>query len=340
MSIGTPHYLIDCRDQVFRFLLLKEKRLKNLKLSFIVTLCFFSLAANALKLPVKPTVIYDEDDRKDYNEISQTSSFDGKRSVLAIIYNENINTLKNGEVHIDGKSIGEERQLCASETFRDQLAVADCTAFLIAPNIAVTAGHCMNTVQDCKKKKFVQNYAVTASNDMKDAFFVYNENVATCTEIIAREKNQATGLDYAILKLDRDLESNHYFKMRTEGSVELGAKLTVMGYPSGLPLKYTQNSVVRENTNPIFFQMNADTFGGNSGSPVIDEVTGLVEGILVRGERDYELDRAQNCYRAKKCQSGFCRGEDAVRTTQLPVSTITEKASGPLHNDYTLPRTE
>lgn len=306
-----------------------------------MTLCFLSLNTFALKLPIKPTVIYDEDNRKDYNEISEAQSFDGKRSVLAIIYNENIKTLKNGEVHIDGKTIGEERQLCSNETFRDQLAVADCTAFLIAPNIAVTAGHCMNTVEDCKKKKFVQNYAVTASNEMKEAFIVYSENVATCTQIIAREKNQATGLDYAILKLDKSLEADHYFKMRTEGALLDGANLTVIGYPSGLPLKYTQNSIVRDNTNDVFFQMNADTFGGNSGSPVVDEATGLVEGILVRGERDYELDRTLNCYRAKKCQSGFCRGEDAVRTTQLKSALKKlEKASRPLHNDYTLPRTE
>ena len=195
----------------------KGHGLKKLNLVILNALLFLSPCSFAFKIPVKPTVIYDEDNRKDFNEISEEKAFDGKRSVLAIIYNENLNTLKNGEVHIDGKTLGSERQLCANEAFAKQLAVADCSAFLIAPNIAVTAGHCMNTVADCKKKKFVQNYAVTPSQDMQGAFFVYTENTATCTEIIAREKNPATGLDYAVLKLDRELESNHYFKMRTEG---------------------------------------------------------------------------------------------------------------------------
>jgi len=39
--------------------------------------------------------------------------------------------------------------------------------------------------------------------------------------------------------------------------------------------------------NPIFFDANLDTFGGNSGSPVFDARTNAVVGILVRGADDY-----------------------------------------------------
>ncbi len=315
------------------------------KIYFLLFLLLSAMAPieiSAFKSSVKPTVIYDEDNRLDYKDVLDNDLFDGKRSVLAIVYNENIKELKNGVFHIDGKSIGEERQLCSSEAFSKQIAVADCTAFLIAPNIAVTAGHCMNSVQDCKKKKFIQNYAVTSTENMEGAFSVFKENTAYCTEIIAREKNPATGVDYAVLKLDTELESNHYFKLRTDGFISHGAKLTVMGYPSGLPLKYTKNSIVRENSNSFFFQMNADTFGGNSGSPVVDESTGIVEGILVRGERDYELDRNANCYRVKKCASGVCRGEDAVRASVVSsvLSNISNSilANRPSHNINTLPR--
>lgn len=312
-----------------------------LKFLCSILFCVSSLEVFAFKLPIKPTVIYDEDNRLEYKDIPVARSFDGKRSVLAIVPNQNIVSLKNGEFIIDGKKIGDERQLCSSEVFRQQLAVADCTAFLVAPNIAVTAGHCVTRIEDCKTRKFIQNYAVESNGDMEDSFSIYTEHVATCTEVLGREKNSATGLDYAILKLDKDLIADHYFQIRSSGSVSLGANLTVIGYPSGLPLKYTQNSIVRNNSNPVFFQMNADTFGGNSGSPVIDEVTGIVEGILVRGERDYELDRAKNCYKVTKCVSGSCRGEDAVRTTEIaPILNNLLKANRPLHNNNTLPRTE
>lgn len=311
-------YLIDTSGRLFVW----EWVLKVLSLkSILVFLCFIHLAY-ASKIPVKPQVIYDEDNRKEFYQVSEIKNFDANRSVLAVIYNENLTTLKNGEVIIQSKSLGQNMQLCTDEAFRDQLAASDCTGFLIAPNIVVTAGHCMNTVQDCKKKKFVQNYAVTNDHLITDSHRVYEENTASCIEILAREKNPITGVDYAVLKLDKDLFSTHYFKVRTEGKVQDNAILTVLGYPSGLPLKFTENSVVRSNFGEYFFQMDADTFGGNSGSPVVDPKTGVVEGILVRGETDYELDRVAKCYRAKKCRSGVCRGEDAVRTTMLPKAVL------------------
>jgi hypothetical protein len=42
-----------------------------------------------------------------------------------------------------------------------------------------------------------------------------------------------------------------------------------------------------------------------------------VEGILVRGERDYVLDSVSNCYRPKVCKMNECRGEDVTRITNI-----------------------
>ena len=91
----------------------------------------------------------------------------------------------------------------------------------------------------------------------------------------------------------------------------------VIGHPSGLPTKISDGAIVRENANKVFFQSTLDTFGGNSGSAVFDAKTGLVEGILVRGERDYVQDPVMNCSRPKVCKVTECRGEDVTRITNI-----------------------
>ena len=45
--------------------------------------------------------------------------------------------------------------------------------------------------------------------------------------------------------------------------------------------------------------------------------TGVVEGILVRGETDYIRNRTKNCDEPKVCNNNSCRGEDVTRITNI-----------------------
>ena len=93
--------------------------------------------------------------------------------------------------------------------------------------------------------------------------------------------------------------------------------MLVIGHPSGLPTKIANRAYVRSNSHAAFFQANLDTYGGNSGSAVFDALTGVVEGILVRGERDYIYDYDRRCMISKKCPDDGCRGEDVSRITRV-----------------------
>ena len=106
--------------------------------------------------------------------------------------------------------------------------------------------------------------------------------------------------------------------LRTEGLVAQTAELVVIGNPSGLPLKVAGGASVRKNEAPFFFSANLDTFQGNSGSAVFNAQSGVVEGILVRGEEDFEANMALMCIEAKKCNDSECRGEDVSRITSIP----------------------
>jgi V8-like Glu-specific endopeptidase len=82
-----------------------------------------------------------------------------------------------------------------------------------------------------------------------------------------------------------------------------------------LPLKVAENAFVRDNSNSSYMTCNLDTYGGNSGSPVFNSETHEVEGILVRGETDFEP--SGNCNVSLVCPTTGCRGEDVTRTTEF-----------------------
>jgi hypothetical protein len=99
-------------------------------------------------------------------------------------------------------------------------------------------------------------------------------------------------------------------------------------------VKIDQGGSVRNNSPLAFFEANLDTFGGNSGSVVFAEDTGIAEGILVRGEPDWVWDAGNQCYLINQCPDTGCPGwEDVQRIPRLPLNLV------PLHPALTLTAT-
>src|SRR5690606_28703319 len=96
-------------------------------------------------------------------------------------------------------------------------------------------------------------------------------------------------------------------------AVEGGDKLVVIGHPAGIPTKVAGDAYVRE-VKDTHFVANLDTFGGNSGSAVFNEKTGLIEGILVRGWQDFSY--SNGCRKSYVCKDDGCSGEDVTRVDQ------------------------
>jgi ankyrin repeat protein len=184
---------------------------------------------------------------------------------------------------------------------------------LIAPNILVTAGHCIESYEDCQNSAWVFDF------DRENKKLSYKRSVFRCSAILQQEysdNDKKFPNDLAVLLLDRSTHRK-ITPRRTTGKVPNNAKLAVVGHPSGLPQKIATHGTIRRNDHPIFFVSNLDTFSGNSGSPVIDLKSGLIEGILVRGEDDYEYDSNRHCSVVKRCKMDQCRGEDVTRITNI-----------------------
>jgi V8-like Glu-specific endopeptidase len=277
--------------------------------SFIV-LCLAQFAFSAIEFA---NVIYGEDHRVDVYESTQSQLVELSLSTAAMIENKNLKSHQAGQVLISANTLSSQG-ICSKERFAGQIAAANCSGFLVAPNILVTAGHCVESQMDCSSSSWVFDYKVSHA-DQKD-IIVSKSSVYKCSKIIGRALDDITKNDYAVLLLDRSVLDRRPLPFRKTGKISVGTSLAVIGHPSGLPTKIADGAEVRGlDTN--FFQANLDTYGGNSGSAVINTSTGEVEGILVRGERDYVFDPTLGCQVSHKCPNTGCRGEDVTYITHI-----------------------
>lgn len=284
----------------------------RMKIFFMLGSLFFSSWSHA-NLPEK--VIYGEDNRLDVYASPNSMFIELSRSTAAMIPHQSILlNRQDSKAEIQGKSL-RDVGMCEEERFSNQLTAARCSGFLVGEDLLVTAGHCVRDESDCKNFAWVFDYKVDPEQPRKA--LVPKESVYRCKEIISQALDYNTWDDYALIRLTKKVTDRSPLQFRQEGSIAVGTSLVVIGHPSGLPTKIADGSNVRSITPAAYFVANLDTYGGNSGSAVLDAETGIVEGILVRGEADYEMRPGRNCRVSKVCANNGCRGEDVTRITNI-----------------------
>lgn len=256
-------------------------------------------------------VIYGADGRLDYFQVSDERLKTLAQSTVVLIETQMISN--QGAVStIKASTFKNQQNLCSTERFGEQEAAGFCSGSLVGEDLIMTAGHCITSVEDCASTSFVFGYALEQAGTQVRQ--IDSKNIYKCASIVQR-KLENTGTDYAIIKLDRKVEGRTPLKIRRSGAVQINDELAVIGHPAGLPTKITVGGAVRSIANAAFFTANTDTYGGNSGSAVFNAQTGLIEGILVRGETDYVYQGS--CKVSKKCSEFACRGEDITRVSEV-----------------------
>ena len=211
------------------------------------------------------------------------------------------------------KSYSQAYGLCPEEPFYDQVNGAFCSGSLVAPDIIMTAGHCVKSEAACASTMFVFGFGVKKAGVMPNT--VPAGEVYSCQKLMGREQ-VGTGADWALIKLDRPVTNHAPLKYNTADTLRNGDPLVVIGHPAGLPTKIAGGATVRDINKPGYFVANLDTYGGNSGSAVFNARTGVIEGILVRGENDYVYKGS--CRVSNVCASDGCRGEDVTKLSAIP----------------------
>ena len=256
-------------------------------------------------------VIYGVDDRYDVVDYPIKVFRKHSRSVAAQISKDFLE--KRGGVFLLNAKTLSENGICKEERFSGQPSPANCSGFLIGEDLLVTAGHCVQSEEDCLHYHWVFDFKKGFNNGVPKEF--PSKNIYSCQKVILTKYDPMEKNDYALIKLDRPVLMRKPLTFRKEGKIKDQSELVVIGHPSGLPTKISDNARVRENGDPLFFNANLDTFQGSSGSPVFNKITGLVEGILVRGDTDYI--NKNSCMAINTCDDNACRGEDVTRITLL-----------------------
>lgn len=183
-----------------------------------------------------------------------------------------------------------------SVRFQNEPAMAFCTGFLIAPDILVTAGHCLNS-SNYRQMEWVFDYTNGLKYTPGGSIYISPDKRYKVKRLLSHKYNSKTNDDYCVLQLDRPV-SRKPFRFRTGNKPKYNDKINTLGSPKGLPLKLVKNGYVSQVYDKQF-HTNLDVFGGNSGGPVYN-ANGFIEGILVSGPvkgkmKGYHIDKTCNC---------------------------------------------
>ncbi|MDA8792387.1 trypsin-like peptidase domain-containing protein [Bacteriovoracaceae bacterium] len=266
--------------------------LKFLTISLIVQSTFIYSKTKQIKS------IYGDDNRQDLFNVEdplihqQATAVGGLMAKWHLKDSEDPNLFRVSAINLKDNGV------CEEERFSNQYVAPVCTGFLVGPNLVMTAGHCA-TKYFCEKYVWAFNYRYQ-HNDQEQDLFIKKAHVSTCEKVIYRiEKNPFKGgNDIGLIKLTKSIPIEP-LKLNLKRKVKKNAGLYMIGHPSGLPLKLTDDGKTTK-VKKWYFKHNLDSFGGNSGSPVFNAKTKLVEGVLSRGRADYFTPEGKNCKMAKR----------------------------------------
>lgn len=216
--------------------------------------------------------------------------------------------------------------------FLDQPTAGTCSGFLIAPDVFVTAGHCVQTIDDAQEYIYLFDYTSSLSFNKEEDYFVFDsKNAFEAVEVLTSKLSDRSVAkndreDYAVIKLDRQSNRAPY-RFRTSGSVKEKTNIYTIGAPTGLPLKFSEKATVVDIEPKKWFKSSIDAFPGNSGGPVFDQ-NGFIEGILVRGAvqfangrytGDYKYDADCDCVKTVYFETvDYTAGCQTHRITEIP----------------------
>ncbi len=231
------------------------------------------------------------------------------RAVALALLSSNFEINTEGEVKLLTEPLS--RFMCHDEKFAHDPSLAySCTGFLVAPDLIVTAGHCMvNTGESrnetetyCKAFVWLFDYKNNSSGKF-DPSKVKSEQIYRCKQVVyAVNDEREPYRDYALVQLDRPVVDREPLPLLPR-KMFVGQSLAMIGFPLGSPMKVSTNAtVLLSNEKRESFITNLDAAEGNSGSPVFGS-QGVV-GILIAGTPSQSfVDDKRGCRRMNRCNN-------------------------------------
>jgi len=275
--------------------------------------------------------IYGGDSRRDFYQVENASERAALPAAVSL-FRDTALTASGDNFTPGGQLLGHEsRALCPSVRFFEQRSAAFCSGTLIAPDLVLTAGHCMGEknkpASRCARTRFVFGFAVTAEGRQPAA--IAKGEVYSCAEVKLYTHN-GTG-DYAVVRLDRAVTGRRPARLHTAGPPEAGDAVFTIGGPYGLPLKVSNDAEVRSvSAARTFFATNLDTSGGNSGGGIFSARTGRLIGVHTAS---WDPDLVE---RALPANHGLPAGDARVKAGKCKVISVFGQDDGNGKKGYSL----
>ena len=230
---------------------------------------------------------------------------------------------------------GTTRRLCSAAANRGQQAGGTCTAFLVGPDLLVTAGHCL-TSTNCSARQVVFGFQADPDGS-NEVTRVPDRNVYACTSVVARSDTGGglTQNDWAVFRVDRKVVGRSPLPIRRGSVPAVGVELIAAGHPRGLPLKVSSNGFVETNGGSKKFETDLDMYGGNSGSPVLDLRTLVVQGIHTHRPATHYVssrDASGRCAMDRVCSAATGCNPDASGVTRAWARAM--RMAGTVDSDF------
>jgi uncharacterized protein (TIGR03382 family) len=186
-----------------------------------------------------------------------------------------------------------------------------CTGSLIAPNVVLTARHCVSKAANptviCNEKGASTNGAHVSLDYAPESLHVYTganpnfagEAAAGAKAIFHPKGDVLCNSDIAVVVLDKAIVGVKSLPIRLSGSVKSTESLRSVGYgkndrgleigtrfrKDGVDVLAVGSAVSASDTalGPLEFEVGRSICQGDSGGPAISETTGAIVGVVSRG---------------------------------------------------------
>jgi hypothetical protein len=168
-----------------------------------------------------------------------------------------------------------------------------CTGTLIADDLFLTAGHCLDSTEAGAWRLPHEKGGVALPPAQLAREFVVQFRYETralsdaasygsSAEVLRLEEYRNAGVDYAILRLSGHPGSdNGVARLSARDSIP-GMPIAILQHPAGLPMKVGAGPVARVLGAKISYDA-IDTLGGSSGAGILDVASGKLVGMHTNG---------------------------------------------------------
>ena len=146
-----------------------------------------------------------------------------------------------------------------------------CSGSLIASNLFLTAGHCVDSTT-------VGDYVSFNFERAKGSSVLLTESHFRVEAIV---EDELGGVDYAIVRLAGTPGATWGITAVASADPATGAAITIIGHPAAAPKKI-EAGTVQSYSGSYMYYGNVDTLGGSSGSGILNS-SGQIVGVHTNG---------------------------------------------------------